>query len=283
MKVKMKIAKSWQFLIVVVGGVLGGNLEQVWALSYALTVQPIQVCNDVGASCANSSRQLFLAETQKIWAQASINVSFLDWNIYNSSASQEISSANNYQSFDTLFNTGSGKSLLSNVLNMYFVKSISGAYGLGNYYGNGVAIADNVFSYNGGIGRLDTISHEIGHNLGLDHNDLGAGTSSRDGIGRNNLMTGGATRGIPNSINDIGSTGARLDKLTSAQVIQARSVGQSIGLLQARPDSESEAVPFEFSPALGLSILGLGFTIAKLRNSKSTKYQSLPSEGMLKE
>jgi hypothetical protein len=66
---------------------------------------------------------------------------------------------------------------------------------------------DNVFSFNGGIGRLDTIAHELGHVLGLVHT-----ATSTD------LMASGGVRSIPDSINQIFPDGADLDQLDAAEI-----------------------------------------------------------------
>lgn len=72
----------------------------------------------------------------------------------------------------------------SNAINMFFVNSVSGSsgalYGLGWLNGNGVAISgkgtDNVFSFSSLVSsRFDTLAHELGHNLALDHCTYGAG------------------------------------------------------------------------------------------------------------
>src|SRR5262245_62407059 len=46
------------------------------ASATSVTLQPIRVCNDAGASCANSANTLFEAEGDKIWAQAGIDLIF---------------------------------------------------------------------------------------------------------------------------------------------------------------------------------------------------------------
>jgi hypothetical protein len=114
-----------------------------------------------------------------------------------------------------------GNPFVTMFINMYFVNDIDGGstFGLGCgapiFAGPcgglaGVIIADEIFSFNGGIGRLDTIAHEIGHVFGLTHNGFGAG-------GPENFMTAGGTRAIPNSINNIFPDGLQLDQMTAAQ------------------------------------------------------------------
>src|SRR5580765_5628400 len=49
-----------------------------------LTVQPIQVCNTLGTSCADPTRELFAPFVNAVWRQANITVIFLPWQTINS-------------------------------------------------------------------------------------------------------------------------------------------------------------------------------------------------------
>jgi hypothetical protein len=215
-----------------------------FAAPLQLTIQPIQVCNDAGTSCANTALELFEDVGNKIWAQAEIILSFLSFNVFDSTAFLDAD-------FGDLLDPGHGQNADPNVINMWFVNTItdcggvSGAFGCGLVGGSGVAIADSVFSFNSGIGRLDTIAHELGHNLGLGHDDFGAG-------GALNLMTGGGTRTIPDEIGDVFPHGAMTDQLTDEQIAEARGSG----LL-------TEVVPEPSS--LGLLALGLGLLLQRRR------------------
>ncbi|MEM8679642.1 MAG: zinc-dependent metalloprotease family protein [Planctomycetota bacterium] len=168
-----------------------------------ISVQPIQVRSDDGLIAANPDRELYLDETSKIFDQIGVDVEFDPWTTFDETAFLETSSG---EFFDLVFGTGHGQSADPLTLNMYFVQDIPNVFGLGVAGGNGVAISDAVFDFNGGIGRLDTIAHEIGHNLGLPH-----------GGGPDHLMESGGSRLIPTSINDIVPDGLGLDKINVAQ------------------------------------------------------------------
>src|SRR5262249_22581573 len=72
----------------------------------------------------------------------------------------------------------------SNAINLFFTNSVSGGngalFGLGWLNGNGIVISSKgttpVFSFSSGVpSRFDTLPHELGHVLGLDHCTNGAG------------------------------------------------------------------------------------------------------------
>ncbi len=93
-----------------------------------------------------------------------------------------------------------------NAINMFFVNNISamppagGAFfGFAWLNGNGVAIAANVFSPS--APRFDTLAHELGHNLNLDHTTFGAGTTCPNTPQPQgcNVMDAGTMRVVPTS------------------------------------------------------------------------------------
>jgi Metallo-peptidase family M12B Reprolysin-like len=188
------------------------------SIDFYLNIQPIDVCDDSGNNCAFSN--FFQAETKKIWEQAGIGINFLSLTKINSS---NFSSIDNNNELNNLFNgLGNGQSSNSKTLNMWFVNYIYAdpgyiTFGVGQLGGNNLAInSPDVLSFNNGNGRIDTIAHEIGHNLGLDHTTYGAG-------GANNVMTSGSVRTIPSSIFDINPDGNKLDTLVPEQISVARN------------------------------------------------------------
>lgn len=226
-------------------GLLGAALFSVLPLAtqaapLQVTIQPIQVCDDGGANCANPALNLFAAETAKIWAQADIVVNWLGWQTVNSSARL------NEDNFSDLGNLAP-----LNVVDLWFVNSLSDCGGpvAGTLFGCGTsagwfALTKAVFDYSP-VGRLDTLAHELGHVLGLGHDDFGAGDAD-------NLMTAGSSRLIPQAIGDINPDGDKLDKLTNEQIAQARRSS----FLTDVPEQVPEPGPLQLL-ALAVTMLAL--------------------------
>jgi len=177
------------------------------------TVNPIQVCNDTGGTPAPIP--MFQAETEKIFAQAGVAPIWLPTTQLNDSSLLSVTTVLN------LDLPGNGQHADPLTINMWFVEDMPNP--LGTLYGeayngaNGVAInGTEVENFNGGVGRLDTVAHEIGHNLGLGHWNFGSG-------GANNLETQGSSRSVPESIDDITPDGANVSQLTEAQITELRS------------------------------------------------------------
>ena len=177
-----------------------------------VTIQPWQVCNDVGLNCATAG--LFDLFTQKIWAQADIVVNFLAMQQVNSTARL------NEDAFGDLGNVGD-----ASIIDLWFVNDLldcGGPFGAGGLFGCGTsggwfAVTQQVFNFSA-VGRVDTLSHELGHVLGLGHNNFGAGAAD-------NLMTAGGGRTIAQLIGDVNPDGLGLEKLTVAQANEARTSG----------------------------------------------------------
>lgn len=174
-----------------------------------LTIQPIQVCASSGASCANPTRELFEEAGDTIWAQAGIDLVFEPWNVYRSDAYLTID--NDGELGNLFYNYGTGADPDSTVISMWFVDALnlvpSGTvFGASLLNSNRIAIAQATFTQN----RLDTIAHEIGHNLGLPHY---TGTDAQL-----YLMADGSSRITPADISDIYPNAPYLDQLTPIEV-----------------------------------------------------------------
>jgi PEP-CTERM motif len=189
----------------------------------SLFVNVYQVCNNAGSSCASlgpAGNNFFQAEVSKIWAQAGIDVTFGAVNQINSTIYQNLECAGCKTLFDIDFAFGTPGVQSATVVDMFLVRTVAGAYGEGWLGAGGLAIAmDDVMAFNGGLGRIDTIAHELGHNLGLD---VGPGSSSGHSTNPNYLMASGGIRNVPTTIADIAPSGLNYDQIPGVQVTTAR-------------------------------------------------------------
>ncbi len=168
--------------------------------------------------------------TRAIWLQAGIDITFLPMQEYNNTTYQVINDINcgtgtGSTCSSTLFKqlSTAGAAIpasgcksnctvplapaSANAINMFFVNTLTmttggSLFGFSWLNGNGVAISNSVFSFSSFVpSRFDTLAHEIGHNLNLDHTTFGlpvtcTGVPSPSGC---NLMDAGTIRVIPNS------------------------------------------------------------------------------------
>ena len=176
------------------------------------SVQPIRIYDDAGLNPA--PMPLFQAETEKIFAQAGVAPIWLPTVQVNDSSMLVVSSVSDVNV------PGNGQHVDPLTVNMWFVEDLDIGpdwilFGEAYINGNGVVINGTDVSTWGG-GRRDTIAHELGHNMDLEHETLGAG-------GGENLMTAGTSRDVPGDISHITPDGDNLSQLTAAQITQLRS------------------------------------------------------------
>jgi Zn-dependent protease with chaperone function len=186
-----------------------------------LVVQLIQAREDNGTTPAtvfgNAAQRLSIENAlDQIWAQAGINITVISTvTPYNSSFALD---RNNMTSgtrpqgdFDTIFLQASAAGVLNtgNVINAIFVDYVPGfgllaenaAAGLASLPGNEITVfvGDTLLTFQNGLDVIASVfAHEIGHNLGLDHQPTGS----------DNLMA---------------VSGATSERLNAAQISTART------------------------------------------------------------
>lgn len=210
--------------MVLMGLAIAMGAARAFAGYYQLTLQPIQICNDAGAGCANPERRLFESITDTIWAQAGIDAFFLPWHTYNSTSFLDLSTPpeppdpwapNEFDSLrgDPALYGGSANAMVVNVWFANLLDGDLGFYGIASFPGRAIAIGWNAVDDPDpeGFDRIDALAHEIGHNLGLDH----VGINTR-------LMAIGDVRLVPETGADVYPTG-NLDQLVAAEIATARA------------------------------------------------------------
>ena len=249
--------RVWRFLTsATVCLASGAALAQTVSAPYYVVVQPIDVCNSTGTSCApiNSRGGTVISSTGVntpvgffdptsganitqaiILRQIGVNVVFLPVVQYNSPNTNPL--GGNFQTLhvQNSSTTASGQTssdflVLSQqpqisqnpvtpykttpplspnltTINMFFVTTLvpptpGQLYGFSWIGNNGIVISSNTMLGVPLLGlpaRPDTLGHEIGHNLNLNHTTFGAGPGSNGSCGlacTANLMTAGGTAGM---------------------------------------------------------------------------------------
>ena len=229
-----------------------------------------------GDFCAGLA--LFEDTTRKIWSQADLDVNFLAPNRLNASRFLTIDAQDEFAELS--FSGGAGafgrhplSTRTSGPLNLWFVdRIVSGlfdSFGLGWIDQNGVVISDDVIDFNSGIGRTDTVAHEIGHNLGLTHSNFGAGPAT-------NLMSDGGVRNVPSTLGDITPDGARLSRLTDSQIDFARD--SSLVTSSPGPSSGTGPTPSTLNPPAFLDAVPAASTAdTAIAPSAPIPAQSIPT------
>lgn len=186
---------------------------QAWAapITKTVTVQVYQLCDDAGNNCASTGpagNAFFSNETNKIWSQAGIQVIF---NFVAQIHSTAFSFLNNSVAGDGFGDLAGGYGSMgpsSTVIDLFLVRTLAGLFGEGWLGQGGMVIAmDDVMAFNGGLGRIDTIAHEFGHNFGLVPIWLGGDAQGHSSESQN-LMASGVWRNVPSTLAEIDGTRA---------------------------------------------------------------------------
>ena len=199
---------------VTVATLLAAVLAPIAAHSVTIDVQPIRVCDDAGMNCAAVST--FEAYTNKIYAQRGDTVNFLPVKTLNSSKYLTLDTV---AEADELIGSTTGTQRSSGAYDMWFVKSIVGPRaGRAALSGDGSVISNAII----GLNRVDTVAHELMHNLGANHSSSTIIDAPRY------LMAPGGIREIPTQLSDVAPDGKQLSRLEPIlPMVQVDTVGST--------------------------------------------------------
>lgn len=164
------------------------------AIKKYINIQPIEICDNLGERCAGTP--LFATETKAIWEKAGVDVNFLPTRQLNDSLFLiSTETAIDYGLFSGAPRTGLNPD--PKTINVWFAQDLlyygGTRFGRGSIGGNKLVLNSSaISSFNDGKGRIDTLAHELGHNLGLLHHHDG-----------DHLLAAGDRRQSPESLLDI--------------------------------------------------------------------------------
>jgi len=230
-----------------------------------ITLNVYQVCDNGGANCAalgaTPGDNFFSAATNKIWNQAGIRVLYNFVGQLNNSNFLNIDDNVAGRTFADLAGT-TGNLQSTTVVDMFLVHTVAGAYGEGWSDAGGLVMGmDDILGFAPG-GRIDTMAHELGHNLGLDPlSDPQYAGAADPGHSNdpNQLMASGTIRNIPLTTSDISPNGLGYDQLSQYQINYARNSSLLRDLVSSVPEPGTWA----------LMIMGFGLVGATLRRRRT--------------
>lgn len=219
-------------------------LSPVWAeamtIDKTVDIGVYQLCNSTGdcASTGPAGNSYYAAETNAIWAQAGISVTFtfkqqvvsdLYYNLWDDNTTGHEDST-----FDKLYNFvfGGGAGFNTTSVAMFLINDFAGNYGVGYNGGGGLVMSMKSISEfdcggaAGCTGRIDTLAHELGHNFGLIPDtfiDSAGASDPGHSTGTNTLMASGLVREVPTTLSDIAPDGLGLDLLPQTHIDFARN------------------------------------------------------------